>query len=198
MDVSKIKSVVKDYHDKEIPPLIEREVKIEKNKSINRAIIIIGPRRAGKTYYLYQLLKDVDRNKRAYINFEDFRFEGEGYTTILDVVNYYIQLTGYNKPILFFDEIQNISGWEKAIRNLLDNGYRVYLTGSNSKLLSKEIATSLRGRSLNYYLFPFSFKEFLLSRNILPKEFTSTNEKNVILKYLNEYISLGGYPEVVF
>ncbi len=197
MEVYKLREVVKDYYEKEIPEIIEREIKVSLPENIDRCVVLIGPRRAGKTYYLFQQMSKLKKNERIYINFEDFRFENENYKVILEIVDQFFQLTGCEKPILFLDEIQNIKDWEIAVRNLIDQRYKIFITGSNSKLLSREISTSLRGRSLNYYIFPFSFLEFLKVKKMKVNKFISSKDKNMILRYLEEYLEFGGYPEVV-
>jgi len=95
------------------------------------------------------------------------------------------------------DEVQNLKNWESVVRSLLNRGYRVFVTGSSSKLLSKEIATQLRGRTLNYLLLPFSFKEFLKARKFKIKRYFSESEVSKIKKMLREYLHWGGFPEVV-
>jgi len=102
-------------------------------------------------------------------------------------------------PFIFFDEIQNISGWEKFARRINDQGYRVFLTGSNSRLLSREIATELRGRTLVYEIFPFSFIEFLAAKRVtLNNNILYGSERHQIRQLFEEYLFTGGYPEIVF
>jgi hypothetical protein len=99
---------------------------------------------------------------------------------------------------LFFDEIQNVNGWEKFVRRLLERrDVRIFITGSSSKLLSREIATALRGRSLSFRLFPLSFKEFLMFKGFKAEEPFIEDERGVILRHLDEYLQFGGFPEIV-
>ncbi len=99
---------------------------------------------------------------------------------------------------LFFDEIQNVAGWEKFVRRLLERReVRIFITGSSSKLLSKEIATSLRGRSLSFRLFPLSFREFLAFKGFKAKEPFIEDERGRMERYLEEYLQFGGFPEIV-
>jgi hypothetical protein len=99
---------------------------------------------------------------------------------------------------IFIDEPQNIKGWEIAVRNLHDEGFNIFLTGSSSKLLSKEIATSLRGRTLTYMILPFSFKEFLkLKGQKFEIEKLSSKEKSILLSLADEYLEFGGFPEII-
>jgi len=99
---------------------------------------------------------------------------------------------------LFFDEVQNVDGWEKFVRRILERrDVRVFITGSSSKLLSKEIAATLRGRSLSFHLLPLSFQEFLSFKNVNFREPLIEDERGVIKKYLEEYTEFGGFPEIV-
>ena len=192
------KSLVRDYLveqiKKKLPWLVERELEIEETK--RRIVAIIGPRRAGKTYYFYQLIRER-KEKSLYLNFEDTRLIDINFKEIRELIRIYRELTGKMPVYLFFDEIQNIERWENALREILDtNQYKLFITGSSSKLLSKEIATSLRGRTLTYSLLPFSFSEYLKVKNI-STELLSKDEEVKIKRALKEYLEFGGFPEVV-
>jgi hypothetical protein len=133
------------------------------------------------------------------LNFEDTRLVDVGFRDIREILRIYKEITGIEVEYLFFDEIQNVEGWEKALREILDIGkYKIFITGSSSKLLSKEIATSLRGRTLTYTLLPFSFREFLRAKNINYGECISKDEEANIKGYLRTYLEEGGFPEVMF
>ena len=101
------------------------------------------------------------------------------------------------KVWLFLDEIQNVKNWEKFVREAVDDGLQVFISGSSSKLLSKEIATSLRGRTISYTVLPFSFLEYLSAEKIENKKYFSSSEKSRILNSLKKYMENGGYPEAV-
>lgn len=102
------------------------------------------------------------------------------------------------KVWLFLDEIQNIKNWEIFVRNILDKEKaEVFLSGSSSKLLSKEIATAMRGRTLNYLILPFSFSEFLKTKGFIYKDYLSSEEKAKLLNLFWYYFSSGGYPETI-
>ena len=200
--------IILDFQKTKLPNIIERDLKINLKIPIKRAIAILGPRRCGKTYYLYSLIEKLLKNKIKkerilYINFEDPKLveaDLSDLSALLDIF-YEIYPDNKNKKCwLFFDEIQNISKWENFTRNIIDNeNAQIFLTGSSSKLLSKEIATSMRGRTLNYLLLPFSFKEFLKVKNIQykNKKFFSSEGKNKILNAFKIYFSRGGYPETI-
>jgi hypothetical protein len=196
-----IKSIIKDFHENPLQDLIERKLSVPLNSK--KIITIIGSRRSGKTYFLYQLMKNlpksVQREDIVYINFEDERLELEANDLQL-ILESYFELYPYNRNPLyfFFDEIQNIENWEKFVRRIYDTvSKNIFITGSSSKLLSKEIATSLRGRSISYELFPLTFDEYLKFKNIKTEDLYSPRNKARLVKAFNDYLSEGGFPEVV-
>jgi len=183
-----------DFQEKSLPALIKRELQIPLKKEY--IISIIGPRRSGKTFYFYQLIKGLPREKVMYIDFEHPLFED--FTSKDTITLLKLQREAVGDPeYIFFDEVQNIPGWEKSVRYLQDEGYHVFVTGSSSKLLSKEIATSLRGRTLKYALFPFSFREFLSAKRFKVRKHLSSRKEGEIKALLREYLSWGGFPQVV-
>lgn len=183
----------KEYEEFKLE-LVERELSVPLNSQF--IISIIGPRRAGKTYYLFQLSGKV-RNY-VYLNFEDSRLYGMSHRELRDVIRIYIEVYGREPKYLFLDEIQNLRNWEIIVRELHDlRKYRIFLTGSSSKLFSREIATQLRGRTLSYLLLPFSFREFLKARRIAVKEYLSRDEAARVKHHLLEYMEFGGFPDVV-
>jgi len=156
--------------------------------------VISGIRRSGKSTLLKQIAKNYPGY--YYFNFEDERlldFEAKDLNTLYEV---FLEL--YNEQeILFFDEIQNVYGWEKFVRRLFEDGKKVFITGSNAKLLSSELATTLSGRHLKMELYPFSFGEFLEYEKFPRKDFYDTKEKGILAKNFNRYLEYGGFPEVV-
>ncbi len=197
--------IIKDFQEKELPELIEREIDIPLKIPIKRAISIIGPRRAGKTYETFNLIKKLLRtntNKRQilYVNFERADIGVANSEDLVLMLEAFYEIYPDNKKKelwLFLDEIQNVSNWEKFVRTALDEEIKIYLTGSSSKLLSKEMATSMRGRNLTYNLLPFSFREFLKAKNIKIEKYLSSSEKSKIMSNLRAYLEYGGYPESV-
>jgi len=158
-------------------------------------ISIIGPRRAGKTYYLFLLRERLSNS--LYLNFEDSRLYDTTYKDIREIMRIFIENYGRTPEYLLLDEIQNVAGWEIAVRELHDlRRYKIFITGSSSKLLSKEIATQLRGRALTYLLLPFSFREFLKAKNMGVENLTRDEEAKV-RNMLREYLEYGGFPDVV-
>lgn len=200
-----IRQIIVDFHDK-----TNYLVKNRQKDNIfidNKILCIVGMRRTGKTFYAYQLInsflqQSVPLNRIIYINFEDerlFSFGIKDFQLILD--NYYEMFPDNKnkKCYFFFDEIQRIDAWEMFIRRLHDNeNICITLTGSSSKLLSKEIATSLRGRSISTEIFPYSFQEILKHQNIIYKKNkpVSTNLKNKIVHCFSKYFQNGGFPEI--
>jgi predicted AAA+ superfamily ATPase len=192
-----------DFQRKDIPPLIDRELNITLSGKI---ISIIGPRRAGKTYYFYQkigelLQSGIPKESIIYLNFEDPRLIDISFQEIREIIKLHWRLypASMEKPLqIFMDEPQNIPKWEVAVRALHDEGFIIFLTGSSSKLLSKEIATALRGRTVPFLLLPCSFKEFLRLKDIVfDKERLSSKDMALLLSLLDEYLNYGGFPEIV-
>ncbi len=198
------KEIIVSFQNSPLPFFYKRELKIPFNSG--KIISIIGPRRSGKTYFLFQIIADL-RNKNLgdkiiYINFEDERIKLSS-ENLQFIIEAYTELYPDVAPKdlwFFFDEIQNVSGWDKFVRRVFDNySKNIFLTGSNSKLLSKEISTSLRGRTVSYELFPLSFKEFLIFNNfsIDDKDFYDPRTKAKIKKLFTKYLIFGGFPELV-
>jgi len=190
-----VRDYIVEWMKREIVKGVSRELEVPRRK--DRVISVIGPRRAGKTYYFYQLMGE-DRANSLYLNFEDTRLMDVTFKDIRDLIRIYIEAAGKAPRNIFFDEVQNVKNWELAIRELLDlQHYNMFVTGSSSKLLSREIATQLRGRTFSYLLLPFSFREFLRAKNVFTEKMTM-DEAAKIRGYLKEYLEFGGFPEVVF
>ena len=137
--------------------------------------VISGIRRCGKSTLLFQLTQKFDTY--YYVNFDDERFFD---FTVADFQTLMILLKKrYQTKTIFLDEIQNIPGWERFVRRLYDEGYKIFITGSNSKLLSSELATHLTGRYIKIELYPFSFTEYLKFKGVDTSE-VSTDTKSQI------------------
>ena len=196
--------IIKDWHESEFPEFVDRDFEIPIETKLQRAISLIGPRRVGKTYELFIIAKKISdkygKDKTFYINFEKPILSGIDSKEIDKIIEAYFSMFPENKKQnfwLFLDEIQNVKNWELFVRSCLDQGIRVFISGSSSKLLSKEIATSMRGRNLSYKIYPFSFKEYLNTMNFQIQKFYSSKEKSEIEKYFDDYLNWGGYPETV-
>lgn len=164
--------------------------------------VLVGLRRAGKSYLMYQrihqLLVSGHRIEEiCYFNFEDDRL---GMMTLpdLDAIKSAYEEMFDTQPVFFFDEIQIVEGWEKFARRLADQKYRVYVTGSNAKMLSSEIATTLGGRFLVKEVFPLSFAEYLSFVGIDVSEKNALHlHKKEVLRHFETYFRFGGLPEVM-
>jgi len=172
---------------------IEREIKISSMK--NKAISIIGPRRTGKTWLLLSILEKVGG---MYVDFSHQAFKKLEPQEFWEIIKIYSEVTGKKPTTLFLDEVQELKDWESVVRSLLDEGYEIFLTGSSSKLLAREIATQLRGRTISYTLLGFSFREFLRAKGFEIKKYYTFEEKGILLNFLKEYLIDGFYPEVIF
>ena len=197
-----LKQIIRDFHLSSNFDVKPRELQLPLNT--NKIITLIGVRRSGKSSILYEtinrLTKNVSKDNIVYINFED---EGLDLTTkeLDEIIESYRELYP-NKDLkrcyFFFDEIQNVNGWERFVRRLYDTiSKHIFITGSNSKLLSSEIATSLRGRTLTFEVFPLSFREYL---NFLDIEQDLYSSKAVakIKNAQNAFLQDGAFPEILF
>ncbi|MGK0209333.1 MAG: putative AAA+ superfamily ATPase [Patescibacteria group bacterium] len=190
-----IKEIIIENQEK-IPATILRDVKIPKT---NKIIAIIGPRRVGKSHIIYQEMKKQDKEEILYINFEDERLLPLQTEDLDLILQSYAELYPKKTPKIYFDEIQEIPGWEKFIRRIYDTITKdIIVTGSSAKLLSKEIATTLRGRSIPISIYPLSFAEFLEFKGKLPTKKTKYTKKAEIQNEFQEYMHFGGFPEIPF
>ena len=167
--------------------------------------VFVGLRRVGKTYMLYQrvnqlLRKGIDRKDILFLNFEDERLSEMQSDDLNSILEVHYEMSGSDtKPILFFDEIQNVNHWDKFVRRLADSKYTIYVTGSNAKMLSNDVATTLGGRFLIYDVFPYSFEEQLKARNVdIDEDWKfSTIQQSKMNAYFSEYFKYGGLPEII-
>lgn len=164
--------------------------------------VLVGVRRAGKSYILYGRIQQLIANGHGwdeivYINFEDERLAGMSVEDLNKILEVHGQLSD-KRPMLFLDEIQNIEGWEKFARRIADNKYKVVITGSNAKMLSKDVASVLGGRYITHDVFPFSFDEYLEINGIDPKSellTATTADRSILMRHFEEYFQFGGFPE---
>jgi predicted AAA+ superfamily ATPase len=178
--------------------LIDRDIKLEKHIATSQIVIICGIRRCGKSSLLFLIKKKMNlkESEYCYFNFDDERIIAD--VSILEkIYNLHIEVYG-QEPVLFLDEIQNVDNWEKFVNRMYEQGIKVFVTGSNAKLLSSEISTSLTGRNKLIELFPFSFSEYLrfIGNNYDLNRLTAKS-KSLLLKDFNSYFETGGFPLVV-
>lgn len=179
--------------------LLQRPFKFEDNGNY----VFLGIRRAGKSYLMFQRIHElmkrgVDIEEILYLNFEDERFIGLK-SEDLDEIKRVYEETFSSRPIFFLDEIQIVPGWEKFVRRLADKNYRVFVTGSNAKMLSSEIATALGGRFLIQNVYPFSFREFLKFEGfeLKPNWLYTPGTRNGVVRSFDTYFYNGGFPELL-
>lgn len=182
-------------------PLISRDYNLEENVNY----CFVGIRRTGKSYMMYQqihnLMNDgISSSQIIYVNFEDERLLEIGVDDLNTILEIGIEFSGSKgKPYLFLDEIQNVDGWEKFVRRVADMKYRINITGSNSKMLSKEIASTLGGRFMIVNVFPYSFKEYLSANhieNIMLAQIGTKKRADIVSQY-EQYVTYGAFPELV-
>jgi len=209
MNKKEILRVLNDwnYWNKE-PNFTNRDIykkKIENLRNTKEIICLTGIRRTGKSTLLLQeissLKKTIKPNQILFVNLEDPRLlellDNKGLEIIFNTYKELIHDKG--EIFLFLDEIQNVNNWEKWVRTKYElKEANIYITGSSSKLLSKEISTSLSGRTIQLEVFPLSFKEFLFFKNLkIEKKLDLINSEIIIKKYFNEYLKDGGFPKIV-
>ncbi len=172
---------------------------------VRKTITLVGIRRSGKTYVLYETMRrleaqGIDRRRMIYLNFEDDRLlpiRARELDLILRAHEELYPDFAREKKYLFFDEVQGVPEWAAFIRRVHDtDSAHIFLTGSSSHLLSREIATSLRGRSISFEVFPLSFGEFLAFRGISHEPYSRRSESRMAAA-LSEYLATGGLPEIV-
>jgi len=195
-----IAQIVMDYLNLRVEG-VERELKVPDDMKINKAMTIIGPRRAGKTFYTLQRFSKLRKAGKAAIFFplDDDRIYPPSLEDLSTLIKIFYELfPEADERYLFLDEVQNVPNWELFVKRAIErDDFRVYLTGSSSKLLGREIATALRGRTLTFEMFPFSFREFLRAKDFNPDKYLSTRDEAKIKALLREYLEFGGFPEVV-
>lgn len=195
-----LKSIIFDQHE------IIKNFNINKreyNFDLNANYVLVGLRRAGKSTLLYKIVQDlieqgIEWNQIIYINFEDERLTDFTIQDFNDILLVQSELSN-KKGYFFFDEIQNIDGWEKFARRLADSKEHIFITGSNAKMLSSEIEKTLGGRFLSKYISPYNFKEFLTAKqqDFSESSILSTKSSGKIIRNFTEYFYFGGFPETV-
>lgn len=164
--------------------------------------VLVGIRQAGKSYMLFQRAKQMlaeghDIHEMVYVNFDDERLYG------MQVDDFDLILQAYHsmyadKPFLLFDEIQNIEGWEHFARRLANQKYKVLITGSNARMLSRDIATTLGARYFDEKVYPYSFSEYLTARGVtLADHWTYGQQRDEVQRHFDDYFRWGGFPELL-
>ena len=197
MDKQILKQILRDNQQEVVRYKVEpRELIIDDFP----CCVLVGVRRSGKSYMLYQQIQQLLINGKQwdeilYLNFEDERLENftaEDFNRLLEC---HQEMYG-KRPMLFLDEIQNIEGWERFARRMADAKYTIYITGSNAKMLSGEINSALGGRFLTYEVYPYSFREYVNVHrvSVLPNDIISTEGRSDVVRHFDEYLHNGGLP----
>ncbi len=181
-----------------------RSYKFSEAKNIIK--VAIGMRRSGKTYFLFQTIRQllsegVDLDRVLYINFEDDRILPIDHKAMGQMIDTWYTLHPDNHNhccYLFLDEVQNVEGWPLVLRRMMDTkNIQIYVTGSSAKLLSKEFATSLRGRSLSIEILPYSYFEYLTAHGLkFPSKPFGQKMLDIQRGYLLDYFRIGGFPGI--
>ncbi len=200
-----IKSIILDFQEAQLETGVPRRLRVEPVHG--KATVCIGVRRSGKSTLLFQLVQGlldsgVSRESILYLNFFDDRLHNLQHENLALIAESYYSIypekKGEETVYCFFDEIQAVPGWEPFVdRMIRTEKCEVYLTGSSARMLSKEIATQMRGRALSWELFPFSFREFLDGRGMDSEGALSTKKRLLIQKAFEDYWVTGGFPEVI-
>ena len=198
-----LKRIIIEFQETRVN-LIPRDLRLPLD--LAQTATLYGPRRCGKTYLFYQTIqelisKGVASERILFVNFEDERilpFRQEDWELLLD--SYFELYPGHHdeRIFLFLDEIQEAPLWEKFVRRSSEKkNFQIFLTGSSSRLFAGEIATTLRGRTIPYFLMPFSFREFLRAQKFrIEAHVEYSPQRHKIKQYFNEYMKFGGFPEV--
>lgn len=205
MTINAIKEIILDFQDRKLKTGIARQLVIEVIEK--KATVCIGVRRCGKSTLMFQMMRKliesgVSPQNILYLNLFDDRLHNLQADSLRLITEAYYSLfpdkKGRETVYCFFDEIQDVVGWEPFIDRLLRTELcEVYLTGSSARMLSREIGTQMRGRSLTWELFPFSFSEFLESHKIPVSKSYSTKNRLIVQKSFDKYWEIGGFPEVI-
>jgi predicted AAA+ superfamily ATPase len=200
-----IKSIILDFQETNLETGVPRRLQIEAVRG--KAAVCIGVRRSGKSTYLFQVIQrliesGVSRQNILYLNFFDDRLHALRQENLGLITEAYYSIFPKKKNsetvYCFFDEIQSVAGWEPFVdRMMRTEKCEIYITGSSAKMLSKEIATQMRGRALSWEMFPFSFREFLDYKGIEKEDSLSTKKRLIVQKAFEEYWETGGFPEVL-
>jgi len=178
--------------------LHDRDYLVENNANY----VFTGLRRAGKSYFLYQIIIAIIQSSGSvdsilFINFEDERLLETNQHDLNTIMEAYYELFD-QKPVVFLDEVQNVPHWQKFVRRLADDGLRVFVTGSNADMLSSEIASTLGGRFIEKEILPLSFKEYLNFQEILvDKNIAHSKKRFEVIRAFESYMKYGGFPELL-
>lgn len=190
--------------------MLENQEEVMRHEVIKRNVsidgfdrqVLVGARRAGKSYLLYGKIQELISkghtwNEIIYLNFEDERLAGMEMSDLNMILEVHASLSD-KRPMLFLDEIQNIDGWEHFARRIADNKFTVFITGSNAKMLSRDVSAVLGGRYLTREVFPMQFNEFISINGLDSANgllTATTSSRGRLMRLFEEYFQFGGFPE---
>ncbi len=199
-----LKEIILDFQEEALVTGVPRRVAV--STVPGKAMVCIGPRRSGKSTFLFQLIRKLldagtSRDNILYLNFFDDRLhflQRDGLSTVMETYySLYPEKKNTQTVHCFFDEIQVVPGWEAFVDRIMrTEKCEVYITGSSAQMLSREIATQMRGRALSWELFPFSFREFLDFKGVASAGPWSARRRLLIQNGFDQYWERGGFPEV--
>lgn len=199
MYIDTLKSIIVEGQEllRELRP-VERDYQLEEKARY----VFVGIRQSGKSYMLYlralQLIsKGHDIKEMLFVNFDDERLIGLEAKDLDSLLQAYSSLFEL-RPILFLDEIQNVEGWEHFARRMANQKYMIYITGSNAKMLSREISTTLGARFIEQFVFPYSFKEYVEANNVkIDGNWKYGKKRGDVERLLSTYFQWGGFPDLL-
>jgi hypothetical protein len=203
MNSDNLKYVLRQFVDRALPVCLPREIVLP--GGTGKVVGLAGVRRSGKTFLFFDTIRrlteqGVDRSRIVYLNFEDDRLHpirAEELDLVLRCLRELFPGIVGQRIFMFLDEVQNVPGWERWVRRLQDTeDVEMYVTGSSSRLLSRDLSTALRGRSITLEVFPLSFREVLEFRSIEIKPYSAESE-SLVRSALEDYLAWGGFPEIV-
>jgi len=206
MDQGALLTIVAEWlEETRIPSLVPREHPGIDPETLQRVLAIVGPTRAGKTYFMYQLIASLlergrwTRQDILFVDFEDYRLGGFASSDVDELFAAFQQIAGRRPRFVFFDEVQHLPDWSRVLRTLHNRRqFKIIASGSNSELLYREVASELRGRYEHLLILPFSFGEYLRHRQI---SFTAatlhTAARGTLAAAFDAYLRHGGFPEVL-
>jgi len=202
------KELIADFHHQAFTPLFRRNIELPPLPAhLRKAWVFIGMRRSGKTSSLYQIMQNLiaegkPKSHILYLNFEDERLADMETEHFQDILKAYFELypeyMDREDIYFFFDEIHEVLGWEKFIRRLLDGEkMQIFISGSSCKMLSSEIASTLRGRSLVKEIFPYNFREYSEALGFTWPTLFGSKQKITLAHHQKNFLQWGGFPETV-
>jgi uncharacterized protein len=185
-----------------LPALVDREAEHPEIWNLSEILAVVGPRRSGKTFFFFQIIRDliekrgVARDRILFVDFEDYRMSYLGKDPAGELLTAFEQLAGHAPEYLFLDEVQQLPDWSRVVRTLHNRrAFKILISGSNSKLLSRELSTELRGRCVEVAMMPFSFREFLRFKKIeVTPAMMHTESRGRLLAAFEDYLTGGGFP----